>query len=222
MSYGLTYDQRPLAKSRNFFDMFPTAESLAVPLGNIQYRKSNMNPFELYCVCCIAMLVRPQRLFEIGTFDGATALQFARICPQSQIFTLDLGPAESAAASPEMVDTEVQNVRLGGVGSRFHGAPEASRISQLLGDSTRFDYTPYLGSMDLVFVDACHDYDFVRSDTLNALRLIRPGGVVIWHDYEGGWPGVIRAVDSLAGSHTIEHISGTALAVLRSSNARSD
>lgn len=35
------------------------------------------------------------------------------------------------------------------------------KITLLSADSAKFDETPYLGSMDLVFVDAAHGYEYV-------------------------------------------------------------
>ena len=46
-----------------------------------------------------------------------------------------------------------------------------------------------------MLVDAGHEYEFVKADTETALRLIRPGGTILWDDYDPGWPGVVRAVD---------------------------
>jgi predicted O-methyltransferase YrrM len=217
LSSGISYDHRTMAPVRHLLQLYPQVEQLRVPLGDVEYKLSNMNPYELYCVIAIAMLSRAKRIFEIGTYDGATTLQLARVCPQAEIFTLDLAPADVAQPTPDFVDSENQNVAAGGVGRRFMGTPESSRIRQLLGDSTKFDYQPYAGSMDLVFVDACHQYEFVRSDSANALRLVRPGGVVLWHDYELGWPGVVKAVDALRSAHPIVHVAGTALALLPSS-----
>ena len=51
--------------------------------------------------------------------------------------------------------------------------------------------TAYFG---LVFVDGCHAYDFVHQDTANALRYLRPGGLIVWHDY-GMLKDVSRVVD---------------------------
>jgi predicted O-methyltransferase YrrM len=38
-------------------------------------------------------------------------------------------------------------------------------------------------SADLVFVDGDHSFDAVLADSRSAFDLIRPGGVVVWHDY---------------------------------------
>ena len=216
LSAGYAYDRRPKLPSQHFLDLYPAAERMSVQLGEVTFRRSNATPMELYCISCIAMLLRPQRIFEIGTFDGATTLRLARCCPKAEVFTLDLDPTSATEEQSLAIASEVENVRSGCVGSQFAGQPEASRIRQLLGDSTRFDYSPYAGTCDLVFVDACHDYEFVKSDSRAALKLLRPGGVILWHDYIPGWPGVVRAVDELLPTHPIRHIAGTALAVLDS------
>jgi len=216
LSFGLEYDRRPRARQAPFLDIYPNADGVGVALGDVAYRRSNANAFEIYCLSCIARLKDARRIFEIGTFDGATTLQLARTCPQSQVFTLDLPPDFPADFRASPVKDEVENVQSGGVGRRFAGAPEAARIVQLYGDSRRFDYTPWQGTIDLVFVDACHEYEFALADSHTALKLLAPHGVVVWHDYEPGWPGVVRAVDSLLRDYPIVCIDKTALAVMDS------
>ena len=52
---------------------------------------------------------------------------------------------------------------------------------------------------DMVFIDACHDYDFVRQDILDYRPLVKPGGLLCGHDYKtpGSKFGVNQAVDEL-------------------------
>ncbi len=67
--------------------------------------------------------------------------------------------------------------------------------------------------MDLVFVDGCHHYEFVLCDSQNALNMISPDGVVIWHDYASYEPGVVRALNELAKVVPLVHIAGTSLVI---------
>ncbi len=56
-------------------------------------------------------------------------------------------------------------------------------------------------SLDFVFIDANHAYEFVREDILLWTPKVKPGGIVIGHDYNR-WPhiwGVARAVDEAFG-----------------------
>jgi predicted O-methyltransferase YrrM len=52
-------------------------------------------------------------------------------------------------------------------------------------------------SVDLVFIDADHSYEAVRSDILGWYWKVKPGGILCGHDYAHrfSWSGVVRAVD---------------------------
>lgn len=67
--------------------------------------------------------------------------------------------------------------------------------------------------MDFVFVDGAHDYQSVRKDTENALRLLRPGGVILWHDY-GVAEGVTLCLNELAKDLPLVWLKDTAFACL--------
>jgi Methyltransferase domain len=56
--------------------------------------------------------------------------------------------------------------------------------------------TSHCNTRDMVFVDASHAYEYVKGDTERALSLLKPDGLLIWHDY-GEWPGVTQALNGL-------------------------
>ncbi len=159
-------------------------------------------------------------IVEIGTFDGRTALNLAINAPHGvSIATLDL-PADQASALA-IEDSERRYVDKPTPGARLRscGGPwrvYAERVMQLRGDSATFNWSPYHGRAGLVFVDGSHAYDYVRKDSETAMRLVRRGGVVLWHDY-GVWPGVNQALEELdAGSKLgLVHIVGTSLVFWR-------
>jgi hypothetical protein len=66
----------------------------------------------------------------------------------------------------------------------------------------------------MIFIDGNHYYDYVKSDSENALGCLRAGGLIVWHDY-GMIEDVSRAVDELAGRVGVLAIRGTSLAVGR-------
>jgi len=150
----------------------------------------------------LAVMLNPERIFEIGTSLGHTTALFAMNTPPStRIFTLDL-PPESAA--PEgATDLHLIELARSKLGQAFRGNNWQSRITQLLGDSSTFDFSPYDNSIDIVTVDGSHSFPFVRSDSFNAFRMVRPGGIVLWHDYESmrSEYGVTRFVDRLRKTH---------------------
>jgi predicted O-methyltransferase YrrM len=198
---------RPKARECWILDLFPDIEGLPIELGEVAYRRSNMDPMEQFCIRAMLGILEPGLIFEIGTYDGATTLAMARAAPTAEVITLDLPPDFSG---PSTVESESDNVRSGGVGNRFRNRPESERITQVLGDSRTFDFSPWEGRADLVLVDANHEYEYAKVDTASALRLVRPGGWVLWDDYSSGWPGVVRAVDETGLD--VVHLTGTGIA----------
>ena len=53
-------------------------------------------------------------------------------------------------------------------------------------------------SLDMVHVDAGHEYESVSGDLRRYWSLLRPGGVLIGDDYVTGWPEVVRAADEFS------------------------
>jgi predicted O-methyltransferase YrrM len=186
-SAGLRADQERLIPQLSIFEAYPGLEP-EVDLGTVVYRLFNLDPFEQYVVAALAQLRKPRRIFEIGTYDGGTTLLLARNAPSAEIFTIDLTPEQLAA-----VDWEL-GMPAEDVGRRFHDQPEAGRITQLYGDSRTFDFSPWHRTIDLVVVDADHNYESAKADTATALALLAPGGIVIWDDYCDEWPGVVAAI----------------------------
>lgn len=59
-------------------------------------------------------------------------------------------------------------------------------------------------SLDFVFIDANHKFDFVMEDIIEWSKKVRPGGVVSGHDYyhsPSGRINVIPAVDAYVSAH---------------------
>lgn len=159
-------------------------------------------------------------IFEIGTFDGRTTINLAFSSPSNcRIFTLDLKPDMETVYSLEsgerhMVEKRVPGERIEKY--RKSNASVANKIHQLYGDSANFDFSPYYNSCSLVFVDGSHAYDYVYSDTKEAIKLIKKGGVILWHDY-GIWERVTRALEEIESKQQLglKNISGTSLVYLK-------
>ena len=184
---GMRLDAEGRAPPVPFRGAYPEAFGLQVKLGEVAFGRWNMDPFEHFVLGALVQIRRPRRIFEIGTFDGSATLTLARNAPEAEITTLDL-PSDHPSSAVARGVTEA-------VGGRFHGTPEADRITSLSGDSTTFDFTPWHGTADLVLVDGDHSYPFARSDTDAALAMLTEDGLAVWDDYTPAWPGVIRAVD---------------------------
>jgi len=155
-------------------------------------------------------------IFEIGTFDGRTTLNMTFSSSSNcRIYTLDLMPEMEtrfnlAAGERHMVEVKVPAERL--MKHLEAGEQAVQKIRRLFGDSAKFDFSPFKNSCSLVFVDGSHAYDYVKSDTRNAMKIVKPGGVIVWHDY-GIWSGVTKALEEIEAEEKIglRNIRGTSL-----------
>lgn len=184
-------------------------------------RDGNVSMSELAVLAQIAAAVPAgSDIIEIGTFDGRTTLNLAVNSRRAvSIFTLDLPGGADTALAVETSERRYIDKPQPGARLRDCAAPwwvYADRVIQLIGDSATFDWLAYFGRAGLVFVDGAHSYDYVRKDSETALALVRPEGVVIWHDY-GVWPGVTSALEELERERGLDlrHIRGTSLVVWR-------
>jgi predicted O-methyltransferase YrrM len=196
------------------------SDPLTLMLHNPAPKGGNVTFLELAIIVDLARSRKVGHVFEIGTFDGRTARNLAAIVPANGcVYTLDL-PAEMLDETEfKLAKGESVFVDKPRQGGQFLGTPEEARIQQLLGDSAKFDFSPYAGKMDMVFVDGSHAYDYVWSDSMNALTLLKPeGGLILWHDYTGAWPELTHALNQLASRESrlrdLRHIEGTTLAYL--------
>jgi predicted O-methyltransferase YrrM len=159
--------------------------------------------------------LRCRTFFEFGTNRGRATWTVARNNPELALWTLDLPPEASLAETAfHLAPGDEPLVRDSSCGEAFGGTPEAERITQLLGDSATFDFDPYAERIDLVYIDGAHTYEYVRSDTLNALRMLSPTGTIVWDDYATA-PGIYEYVIELAPSleRPVFHVLGTRMAV---------
>lgn len=157
---------------------------------------------ELVYLAYLMQVIKPKIVFEIGTFVGRTTRLFALNSPDdANIFTLDLPKSQISH----------------GLGEDYKNTLEEKKIIQLEGDSRIFDYSLWYNKCDFVWVDACHDYSNVKSDSQKALKLCRLGGWIGWHDYRHSkkFDGVTKAVQELKHEYPeLKHIKGTTIALL--------
>ena len=140
---------------------------------------------DLVGLCILCRALRPRTVFEIGTLNGYSALHLALNSPDdSTVYTVDL-PAGPPRPSLKVTLSDVAHADRGAATTNywFSGTEVESRIRTLHGDSATFDFSPWHEKVDLFFIDGAHSYEYVRADTENALRCVRPGGAIAWHDF---------------------------------------
>ena len=96
------------------------------------------------------------------------------------------------------------------VGEHFKDAVEARKVQQIFCDTTKYDYSSLNGKVKFIFVDAGHTYELVRSNSLNAFKMLKPGGVIMWHDYHYPHQGVYTYLNELSKTKSLVRFPGTA------------
>ena len=133
-------------------------------------------PSEIRCLLKEVGQLRPRRLLEIGTARGGTFFLLSRAAaPDATLISLDLpDPAEKWMGVTSFL---LPRLLLPGQSGHFvradsHAPETEAKISSLLGGS----------QLDLLFIDADHSYEAVKQDFDMYSELVRPGGMVAFHD----------------------------------------
>jgi predicted O-methyltransferase YrrM len=207
-------------RSQEIFDLFPELRD-APPRLVLEHLPGNgieTRIEELAYLALAAAAIKPKMVFEFGTFRGRTALNFALNTPdECRVFTLDIPQDHRSEVIGRVNGADGAIIQRSETGIDYKGRDVAHKIEQLFGDSTRFDFRPFFGQVDLVFVDGGHDYDVARSDTRNALAMVRAGGVIIWDEFAnyGDYHDVMRAVLDEVPADQVVQIANTQLAAYR-------
>jgi len=147
----------------------------------------------------IILCSRPMRLLEIGSFRGYTALSMARHMPED--------------ATLVTVDRDERH------GEAYRDSAFRERIQRRVGEMTADMFSSYPdGSFDLIFLDAGHRYEEVKTDTRILMRLLSPRGFFLWHDYSnwGRWNrfnGVPEFLHEFSANHKLARIDGSGVAI---------
>jgi predicted O-methyltransferase YrrM len=190
-------------------ELFQSIHKNEIVLKDLESKYGSMTLEEIYNIALLVKYLNPEYVFEFGTFIGVTTLQMALNSGNTaKIFTLNLsstgentkysiGNSEEERSLPDLQP-----------GRRFERAGMHGKIRQLYGDSAQYDFTEYNGKMDLILVDASHEYEYVKSDTENSFNMLKQGGTLIWHDYPNA-PGVFKYLSELSVKLKIFHLKDT-------------
>lgn len=192
-------------------ELLPEAgEPLKVELALFPKTYASVSVLEFICLVLLLKRTRAERIFEFGTYKGVSITQLAlNVPPGREIYTLDL-PDEPIATRLVIADPEDADIAVHKGKGSLIPADLRPRITFLKQDSARFDESPYVGRMDFVFVDGAHNYDYVKNDSEKAWRMLRSGGIIVWHDFRPPDPGVVKYL--LESAYKPLWVYGTALA----------
>jgi hypothetical protein len=173
---------------------------------------------ELLILALVTRVLKPSKIFEIGTFMGQTTSAFVLNAPhRATVVTLDLPPetdTDPNAISRRYIDTDVVLVKQRKVGSFLAQAGLDGRYQQIFCDSMRFDPAPHAGTVELGFIDGAHSREYVENDTRKMAMMMADRGLVFWHDYggKGRFRGLSEYLETLARTIELYRVPRTSLA----------
>ena len=202
--WSFTADGLPRAPLAELFTDIEHVRSGATPANRHFYEL----PYaERFVLDALIRHLEARSIFEFGTFRGMTTRLLAEtVGPGGVIHTIDLPRPAGTPASDDPVGVELRAL-----------TGDVAEVVEHRCDTADFDFSPLAARFDLVFVDASHRYDDVLRDSRDALRIVRPGGLIVWDDYQAEEPGVVRALHELAADLAIVNVRWTRLAVLTAS-----
>lgn len=127
---------------------------------------------------CIRLRSEIDRVLEIGTFDGETALLLSLLFERANITTLDLPLDDAIFAGTYNRDDAAEREA---ILARQAANTAEERIDLVLSNSF-FLPAVVSGQFDLVWVDGGHRYPEIAWDICNAYHLTRPGGWMLVDD----------------------------------------
>ncbi len=141
---------------------------LSQPIAPLQIRS------ELSCLAAEIAAIKPRNAMEIGTYLGGTLFLLCRLAhADARIISVDMYRGSLGGARKLIYHSFVsKNQRLHVIHGDSHGANTQSRIIEKLGAA----------KLDFIFIDGDHSYEGVRLDFEMYSPLVRPGGVIAFHD----------------------------------------
>ncbi len=152
---------------------------------------------------------RPYRHLEFGTWQGGSAKICLESC-EATVWTINLPDGEdlpnggwaygqraiegitypSSVVSEYLGEDELGPVHYhrtdagGYIGHIYKENGMGNRVCQIYCDSRSWDNSNFPEDFfDSVLIDGGHSSDVVVSDTRKALQVLRPGGLMMWHDF---------------------------------------
>tara|TARA_Y100000385_G_C12787997_1_gene506407 strand:- start:6 stop:569 length:564 start_codon:yes stop_codon:yes gene_type:complete len=99
--------------------------------------------------------------------------------------------------------TCVEHLEIKGIKKRLAHKVKTNRVQLIFNKSEQYIKEVEDNSLDMVYIDAEHDYQTVERDLKSWDKKVKPGGFICGHDYNPEWPGVVRAVDEFSFAHQI-------------------
>lgn len=127
--------------------------------------------------------IKPKNIAEIGSFYGGTLWFFIKNNPHlEKIIVIDMPIPPSDERYNEMIVAKEQWIQWISEYTKFQNYEGNSHETTLI--AAVKDNNIY-NDVDMLHIDGDHTYEGVKSDFENFKSLVKPGGIIVFHDVVG-------------------------------------
>lgn len=138
----------------------------------------------------------PQRMAEIGVFDGANSGWLLARMPLLTLYMVDPWRVYSDSLQPDAHQDAGKWDRVRRMALARTDFAGSRRIVLPMSSADAVSEIPD-GSLDMPFIDANHTYEFVTRDLVAYWDKVKPGGWLAGHDYERKPPRIYGVFDAV-------------------------
>ncbi len=139
---------------------------------------NNRRLLDAQVIGAVVKNTNPGICLDIGTAEGHSAALMAVNAPQAMIHTINIPPEEILSGEGGVFTTiAMERDRIGS----YYREQGLGNIVQILANTAKWE--PKIGTIDVAFIDGCHDAEFVFNDTKKVLSRAKSGSFILWHDF---------------------------------------
>lgn len=146
---------------------------------------------------------KPAKMVEVGVWKG---LSLSFVLNESERLNCELYAVDHFKGSADQFNEAYQELlKDHDIKQDFRDFAGLSRQINLI-DQTSLKAAEIFAdkSLDMIFLDASHDYESVIQDLERWFPKLQPGGILAGHDFTDKFPGLIRAVEEFAFLNKLE------------------
>ena len=225
--YKSELDEIEITKLHNIFQLRDITENLKGPkpdtiIKSFAISSGNRivgmtSDYEAWIISTISKISK--NIFEFGTCSGKTTYLMGLNSPNdAKIISLTLNPDDIKDLKQNTKDNKIsyRNIINESIYQKFlfSGTSIENKIDVQFINSLNLDHSKYLNQMDLIFIDGGHTYSIVKNDSEKSFKMIKPKGIILWHDYVPGKKSakdVVRYINEISKIKKIKKIKNTSL-----------
>lgn len=140
---------------------------------------------------------------ELGVYDGKNVIYLAKKFPNVNFYGVDLWKhfeTDRINRLPlnSQKEWDILFDKLSKISSELPNLELIRDFSSKSAEKFNDDF------FDMIFIDANHDYKYVKEDIASYMPKIKKTGIISGHDYSLAWYGVIKAVNEVFGTDDID------------------